>query len=209
MAWLAYALLSLTALALGRWLWRLPRPALTLLAAALALGGAGYALLGRPEIPGRPVAERPPVRLPPALVDPGERDAVFGTFTRATSWLRIGEGYLGRGDGANAVAILRSGIRADPREPVLHVALGDALARHGRGVNAAAMLAFERAVRVAPDHPGPRYYLGLARLASRDGPGALESWREALARTKPETAWRPQLERRIAALETVAAGAGR
>ena len=47
--WLALLLLVAALLLAGHFLWRLPRPALTLLAVALALGGAGYALTGRPD----------------------------------------------------------------------------------------------------------------------------------------------------------------
>lgn len=201
MGWLALLLLAAVLLLLGRFWWRLPRPALTLLAAAFALGGAGYALTGRPELPGRPVAERPRLAPAPPLVDPAERDLIFGTFTGATAWLRMGEAYAREGDMAGAIALYQSALRTTPRDPALWIALGDALARHGRGVNPASTLAFERAVAVAPAHPGPRYYLGLAQLASNKPEAALASWREALARTTPATTWRPALEARIAILE--------
>jgi cytochrome c-type biogenesis protein CcmH len=62
----------------------------------------------------------------------------------------------------------------------------------------AARLAFDRASRLAPDHPAPAYFLGLAWMQSGEAERALKVWRELKARSTPDAPWVPMLDRQIA-----------
>lgn len=202
MVWLVLLLLGATVLGAMFVLGRVRGAALQLAGAALLIGAGGYALSGRPELGGGTAAARAKPPAPP-FVQPAERDRIFGQFTSATRWFRIAEGYFRRGKTGEGVATIQAGLRAHPSDSLLWIGYGDALVRHGRGMSPPALLAFERAVALAPDHPGPRYFLGLARLASKDEAGALKAWREALARTTSATVWRSELDRKLRLLETL------
>lgn len=191
-------------------LWRvrkLDAAALQLVGAALLAGLAGYAFQGRTGLIGSPSAERAPVSLPPAMPIPLAEE-FFGRFNGAYSWLVIGNGFLARGNSAEAVATLASGIRNAPRNSQLWLAYANALRIHAGGrISPASRLAFERAALLEPEHPGPAFFFGLAVLQTGDVEGALVIWRD-LRSTAPEgTRWREALAARIAILEAVKARA--
>lgn len=176
-------------------------PALQLVAAALMLGLAGYALQGRVGLPGRPAAERPAKSLPPAM--PIELAGEFyGRFNAATSWLAIANGYMLRGDSEGAVATLTSAVRAIPRSSQLWIALGNALVTHNGGrPSPASELAFERSAYLAPRHPGPRFFYGLMLLQQGQVEPGLNLWKQVLAQAPPNASWRAGLAARIAVVE--------
>ncbi len=140
-------------------LMKLRGPLLTLAAAAIAFGCAGYAWQGRPDLAGAPRAatER---GAPLSLA--GARVTLMGQFDSADSWLIMSDNFSARGNSQNAVGILRSAVREHPRDFKLWVGLGNALVDHGRGLNPAARLAFGNAAALAPNHPAPPFFLGLA-----------------------------------------------
>ena len=162
MGWL---LILLFAAAVLLALWRLggfDRTALQLLGAALFVAMAGYAWQGRPALPGKPVP--PPVwqKLPDTEFA-GAREGMLGQFDTAARWLTIADSYHRSGDTQNAAGVIRAGIRAHPNDADLWVGLGNALIVHADGMmTPAAELAFQRAAKLAPDHPGPKFFYGLA-----------------------------------------------
>lgn len=176
---------------------------LQLIAAAMMLGLAGYALQGRVGLAGSPAAERMPVPLAPAM--PRELAAEFyGEFNTATPWLAIANGYLARGDGAGAVATLISATRASPRTSQLWVALANALVAHGGGRSSPASdLAYEEARKLAPDHPGPRFFYGLTLLQQGQIEPGLTIWRRLLRDGPQNAGWRTNLTARIAIIEAL------
>ena len=193
-ALLVLALLSFAAI------WRvarLDRAALQLVAAALLLAGAGYAWQGSPALPGSPraAAERPPV---PETAFATLRKDMFGQFDRADWWLGLAEGRLRSGDTREAAGVVRSGIRANPRSATLWTGYGDVLVLHSGGaLTPAADLAFRRGVSLAPKHPGPRIFYGIALAQNGRFEEAELSWRQALALSPPAAPWREGLERQI------------
>jgi len=194
-------LLILGVIALGTlallWLLKVRGSLLTLAAAALAFGCAGYALQGRPGLVGSPDtvnARRAPVPLTAA------RKAMMGQFTAADTWTTISEGYASRGKTQDAVGVMRSAIRARPTDYAMWVGLGNALADHGRTLTPAARFAFARAAELAPDHPAPRFFLGLALARSGEPDRALLLWREILATAPADAGWRPFVEDGVLAL---------
>lgn len=193
-------------------LWRtrsVGRAALQLLGAALLAGLSGYALQGRTGLMGRPAAERGARPLPPAMPIPLAEE-FFGRFTGAYSWLVIANAFLARGDSGEAVATLASATRARPGDVQLWIAYANAIRIHGGGrISPAARLAFEQAALLAPEHPAPAFFFGLALVQTGDVPGALIVWKELLTKAPPASPWGEALKTRIALLELVATRNGR
>jgi cytochrome c-type biogenesis protein CcmH len=179
-------------------------PGLTASAAALLLGGAGYALQGSPDLPGAP-AETSEGRNFLPLTE--ARHAFFGSFTAAESWLRMSEALARAGNSADSVGILENAVKRYPGDPELWIGLGNALVDHARGLTPAAELAFRRAEQAAPGHPAAPFFYGLALARSGDREGAVRQWKEIFAKAPPEAAWRPLVEQGVAALSAPAPGA--
>ena len=195
-------LLVLLVLALASFaaIWRLAgldRAAAQFLAAGLLLACAGYAWQGSPGLAGSPhgAAARPPV---PETAFGTLRKDMFGQFDKADWWLGIAEGRLRSGDTREAAGAIRSGIRANPRNATLWTGYGDALVLHGNGLlSPAADLAFRRAVSLAPKHPGPRLFYGIALAQNGRLEEAELAWRQALALSPEGAPWRDGLEQQI------------
>jgi len=197
MGWIVMILLASALLVL---LWRFGgfgKAALQLLGAALLIAMAGYSWQGRPGLAGKPVP--PPGRqdLPPTVFAQ-TREKILGTVDTAARWLTLADHYHEIGDTRSAVGIIRSGIRAHPRDGELWAGLGNALVIHASGMmTPAAELAFQRALRLAPEHPGPKFYYGLALAQGGKLDEAERLWREALAGARPDAPWRGMIEERL------------
>ena len=191
-------LLILIALSIGAlWLLRVRGAALTASAAALVLGGAGYAFQGSPGVPSAPAVESEAADYFPLTQ---ARHAFFGYFTPAESWLRMSEALARDGQGADAVGILENAVKRYPGDAQLWIGLGNALVDHGHGLTPPAELAYKRAEEVAPGYPGPPFFYGLALARSGDREGALKLWRDILANSPKDASWRPLVEQGVAAL---------
>ena len=197
-------LLILIGMALGALrLLGLRGPLLTLAAAALMVGGAGYALQGRPDLRGSPARGGAETRhLPVAKA----RHEMLGRFTRSETWLTIADSFAARGKTADAVGLIQSGLRAHPDDYVLWVGLGNALVDHAGIITPAAELAFDRAATLAPWSPAPPFFRGLALLRSGDREAALREWKSVLAAAPAEAGWRPLVEDGVAMIERGQAG---
>ena len=80
--------------------------------------------------------------------------------------------------------------------------LGNALVIHADGLmTPAAELAFQRAAAIAPDHPGPKFFYGLALAQGGKFDEAEAIWRDILATAPPGVSWRPMIEERLTMLE--------
>lgn len=195
--WVILLLLVVAALAALRLL-GVKGAILQLGAAALLLGCAGYALQGNPGLDGSPrarSAEEPPIPLTKM------RHAFFGQFSGAEPWLRISEALASRGNTEDAVGVLGSAVRERPDNAALWVGLGNALVDHAKVITPASQFAFNRAAELAPGHPAPAFFMGLALARSGDRDGALALWREVLANAPAEAEWRPMVEDAVAVIE--------
>jgi cytochrome c-type biogenesis protein CcmH/NrfG len=208
MGWLFVLVLALAVL-VG--LWRsakLDRAGLQLVAAALLLAFAGYEWQGRPGLAGSP-------RRPAAHRALGEsefariRHDLLGRFDTADRWLTIAEAFNRDGDTQGAAQIIEAGLREHPRDADLWVGLGNALVIHGGGLmSPAAQLAFDRAAAIAPDHPGPKFFYGLALAQSGHVDEAEKVWRALLATAPNDALWRGAIEERLRMIDQArAAGA--
>jgi cytochrome c-type biogenesis protein CcmH len=169
----------------------------TAAAAALVLSGAGYALQGRPDLPGAPASASEAGDMVPLTQ---ARHAFFGSFSAAESWIRISEALARDGKSEDAVNILQNAVRRYPNDPQLWIALGNALVDHSKGLTPPADLAFRRAAQAAPGHPAAPFFYGLALARSGARDQAVAIWRGLLAKAPPDASWRPRVEQGIAAL---------
>lgn len=181
-------------------LWRIAgfdRASVQLVAAALLVGMAGYAWQGRPGLAGSPVP--PPVRQSlPESAFAQSREEMLGTVDNAARWLTIADHFHRSGDTYSAAGIIRAGIRAHPKDPDLWVGLGNALIIHADGMmTPAAELAFDRAAALAPDHPGPKFFYGLALAQTGQIDEAEKIWLALLATSPADAEWRPMVLERV------------
>lgn len=205
MGWIIAGLLALAVL-LG--LWRLAgfgRADLQLAAAAMLIGLAGYAWQGRPGQAGepkQPVARRSLPDTPFAST----RHQILGRFDDADRWLTIADGYHRSGRTQDAVGVIRSAIRAHPRDSDLWIGLGNALVVHGEGLmSPAAEYAFRRASALAPNAPGPPFYYALALAQAGRLEEAERIWLRLLATAPPDASWRPLVQNGLAMAQGVRA----
>jgi tetratricopeptide (TPR) repeat protein len=207
---MGFAGLLLLGLAAAALLWRMrvARPVWSLVGAALMLGATGYALQGRPLLPGRPTA----ANATPLDVDPGLvqlREDLFGRYTADAAYLTASDAMLRAGDAGAAVQVMLGGIRQYPASIELWTGLGTTLAAHdGNQVSPAALLAFDQAMRLSPRHPGPPFFAGLAYVRAGRFVDARPYWRRALALSPPAAAYRPAMVTRLALLDAFLGQAG-
>jgi cytochrome c-type biogenesis protein CcmH/NrfG len=176
---------------------------LTMAAAGLMFGAAGYAVQGRPGLSGSPargLAQSSHVPLAKA------RHALIGQFTGSERWLILADSYAARGKTEDAVGLVQSGLRAHPDDFTLWIGLGNALTDHAGILTPAAELAFARAAKLAPWSPAPPFFHGLAQLRSGQRDAALVEWKALLAAAPAEAGWRPLVEDGVAMLERGQAG---
>lgn len=201
MGWII--LLALMAVSLGSlWLLRVRGASLTASAAALLLGGAGYAFQGRPQLPGAPSQGMEAGDIFPLTQ---ARHAFFGDFSPEESWLRMSEALARDGKSADAVGILQNAVKRYPGSAELWIGLGNALVDHSRGITPAAELAYKRAEEILPGYPAAPFFYGLALARSGDRDGALKLWNGVLAKAPPKASWRPLVEQGVAALSSAPA----
>jgi cytochrome c-type biogenesis protein CcmH len=204
MGWLALLLLIAASLAGLRALGLKGAP-LTAAAAALCLGASGYALQGRPDVSAAPAAgggEQLAIPLTSA------RQAFFGQFTPAESWLKMSEALGRTGNRADAAGILENAVRRYPGDAQLWVGLGNALVDQAGGLTPPAEYAFRRASEAAPGNPAGMFFYGVALARSGDPADAVALWKSILADAPPKASWRPLIESGIAALSAPPPHAG-
>lgn len=200
MGWVMLALIGIAALGLLR-LIGVGREMMWFVGAALMLGATGYALQGSPSAPDHPVE----AYVTPLDVDPGLvalRGKMFGQFTGEWGFLGTSDALIRGGDLRSGTALILSGIRQSPNSAMLWTGLGTALVQHdGDTMSPAALFAFRRAITLAPDHPGPPFFLGVACIRARQLPAARAAWARALALTPPTASYHDELAQRLALLD--------
>ena len=125
------------------------------------------------------------------------------------AWLKMSGALIAMGDTQQATEALAKATEVMPDNADLWVARGETLVAHAGGtVTPAARLAFDRASRIDPKHPGPRLYLALSWMQAGKPDEALQVL-EPLAKESPADApWRPRVERMISGCKAmIAAGA--
>ncbi|MBN8807705.1 MAG: tetratricopeptide repeat protein [Sphingomonas sp.] len=204
MGWLTLVLLIATVAALLLVL-RVPRTLWTLVATFLMLGAAGYAWQGEPDLAAHP-AEADAVKLPPPPAYTQMRDDLYGRFSTESAYFAIADAQLSEGDTTFAAGVLAGALRALPNDFGLWSELGNVIALHDHAmVSPAALFAFQRAMTIAPQHPGPPYFLGNAYLRAGEFAKARPYWARALALTPAKASYRIAIAARLALLDRILA----
>lgn len=203
MIWLWLIGAALITLGLMLWLGRIAMPGATMVAAALMLGMAGYAMTGMPNQPG-------------TLVQPQANDIGFGNaiesnqgemrerFGEAAQWLGMADAMARRGKTELAIKAIQGGLNQYPDNVDLWVAFANALVAHGGNqMTPAAALAFDEAAKRAPDHPAPPFFAGLAMARSGNLEAAEAIWSDLLSRSAADAPWRADLEARLAQIRAM------
>ena len=208
MTWIFVILLGFAVFVGLVWLLKLPRAGWELVGAALLLGVAGYALQGHPAQPGAPKAPVETAETAGAeLVK--QRQAMGASFGSGQQWMIIADGLSRRGQHGSAAQILRSAVRQNPRDPDLWVALGNALVGHSDGfISPAAQFAFQRAATIAPAHPGPPFFMGLALAQSGRLAEARTIWAQLASQAPPGAPWKADLDERLVRIDSLIAQPG-
>ncbi|MDV3457117.1 cytochrome c biogenesis factor-like protein [Sphingomonas sp. HF-S4] len=200
MGWAMFGLLAVGA-GLLLWLTGFPRKLWTLAATALMLGAAGYAWQGHPGVAGHPViAAKKGGEIDPEVVE--IRNAMFGrfnytwaSFTRADAMTRAGAP-----DTAARAMILT--VREANGDAGAWAWLGIKLAENdGNQVSPAAKYAFDRAIQLAPQHPGPPFFYGLALIREGRYAEARPYWAKAVELTPAKASYRDKLLVRLFLLD--------
>ncbi len=203
MGWLIFLALALVVAGL---LWRfghLPKGGLELVGAALLLAVAGYAWQGRPGLAGKPTPPPAEVKVPDSEANL-ERQKMFSKISGDTQVLTAADGLQAQGLNLYAIAIIKTGLERNPNSADLWVGLGNALVQHDGGVmSPAAQLAFQRAEKISPDHPGPPFFMALAYAQAGQLDRAEAIWREMLDRAPADASYRPDVEQKLIALEQI------
>jgi predicted Zn-dependent protease len=185
---------------------RAARGGLYLIGVAMLVGLAGYAWQGSPGLAGSPT--------PPGADKRGgdtlfahERKVWLETVGFDAQQLDGADSFIGNGEPDYAVGLLRAYLVREPDSMALWLGMGNALQAQADGaLTPPAHYAFERAAAAAPGHPAPEYFLGLAYLQMGDVDGAEATWRDLLAKTPADAAWRERLVARMALIERFKSG---
>jgi tetratricopeptide (TPR) repeat protein len=199
MGWaMLVAIAALTALVL--WLIGFPKRLWTIPATALTLGAAGYAWQGNPGLPGRPVATAQAAgEVDPELV--ALREAMFGRFNLSWGYFAQADAMTRIGAKDTAVRAMLNAVRASPNDTALWTGLGYALAEHDKGISPAARFAFDRAMALYPQHPGPPFFYGQALIRANQFAEARPFWAKALALAPKDASYRDDIAVRVMLLD--------
>lgn len=200
MGWLVLILIAGAAIGLA--LWRgFPRPLWTMLGAALALGGVGYAWQGRPSLPASPPSARPDPRLDSdELVE--LRGQLMGRFGEEATMFTAADALARSGNKRTAVQIMLGAVGGKPRSVAYWTELGNVLFAHdGYQMSPAAQFAFRRARVLGPNDPVPFFFEGLAQMRAGEFAKARTLWRLALQKTPADAPYRPAIAQRVMLLD--------
>lgn len=200
MGWIWLAVIGVAAFG-ALVLLRVDRTLWSMVASALMLGAAGYALQGSPNLAAHPVvADSAPAPDDSDMI--ALRDALFGTHARDYPYIVAGDAMTRIGEQGAAIKVLLGGIQKEPTSGLLWTALGTATVAHDANqVSPPALFDFQQAMRVVPTHPGPPFFLGLAYIRAGDFAAARPYWARALALTPPNLSYRKDIEVRLALLD--------
>ncbi|MDR7101329.1 tetratricopeptide repeat protein [Croceicoccus sp. BE223] len=206
MGWFVVIGLAAVAFAIMAFAIRLPRGGREFAAAAFMLGLAGYALQGSPWEAGSPTEPRETEEQGQAAMIEA-RKAMGNQYGAGVSDLITADAFMRAGQFGAAATLLRGATHRNPNDPDVWVALGNALVAHSSGIiTPAATFAFDRAAAIAPDHPGPPFFKGLALAQSGEFEEGRAIWQGLLDRPgDPQEPWRQDLVIRLQRLDQIIA----
>ncbi|WP_176244887.1 c-type cytochrome biogenesis protein CcmI [Oceanibacterium hippocampi] len=171
-----------------------------------------YARLGNPGLPDRPLAERNLIAESGGSADEAEvgnlRDMASRLAERLEKepddfegWILLGQTYFQLRRFSDAAMAYRHALDIRQDDGALHMALAESLVFGGEGqVTPEAERHFRQVRALLPDHPGPRYYLALARAQGGDLAGAYTDWLAFYRDSPADAPWLDTLRRRLSAV---------
>ena len=205
MTWVLILLIAVVVWGVMVFLLKLPRTGWEITGAALLFGISGYALQGHPGQAGAPQAPVESAKLADQTLIK-ERQQMGAAFGQGQSWLILADALTRQGQFGAAADVLNKALVKSPQDADLWVALGNALVGHTDGViTPAAQYAFRKAATIAPDHPGPPFFMGLALAQSGRLVEARALWAQLLARSPTDAPYRADLQTRLAQLDSLIA----
>ena len=201
MIWVWVIALGLAGFGLLVFVLKAPRKSWEAIGAALTLGLAGFALQANPALPGAPkeAAQRTD-QSGAALVDVRQKLSTGGASPN--QWMVIADGMARNGQYGNAAGVVLGAVQQNPNNADAWLSLANNLVAHADGVlTPAAAYAYRRAAIADPQHPGPRFFLGLALASSGKLAEGRAQWADLLAKAPADAPWRADLAERLARLD--------
>ncbi|MFN4312289.1 MAG: c-type cytochrome biogenesis protein CcmI [Ferrovibrio sp.] len=169
------------------------------------LGGGLYLALGRPDAAefnlaqARARAEREAqLRQDTERMIVQLRERLAASPERTDGWLMLGRSLLLTDRPAEAVEAFDRVIALQPGEVEAYALRAEALTLAADGsVTEAAQRDFRAVLERDPQHPGARYYLGLARLQQGDTRGAYDNWYALAADSPADAPWLETVQSRL------------
>ncbi len=200
MGWLILLLIAAGAMGGALWL-RFPRPLWTMLGAALALGGVGYAWQGRPTLGASAPAPRPDALLDNDAISE-LRGQLIGRYGGEATMFTAADALSRSGNKRTAVQIMLGAVGGNRGSVPYWTELGNVLFAHdGYQMSPAAQFAFRRARVLGPNDPVPFFFEGLAQMRAGEFAKARTLWRLALQKTTADAPYRPAIAQRVMLLD--------
>lgn len=169
------------------------------------LGGGIYLSIGRPEATQvdraalqQRAAQEAQIRADTERMIAQLRERLAADPNRADGWLLLGRSLLATDRADEAVSALDRVIALQPDDVEAYALRAEAqtLAADG-SVTSAAQRDFRAVLEREPQHPGARYYLGLARLQEGDTRGAYDDWYALAADSPADAPWLDVVQARL------------
>ena len=206
MGWVMLALVGAAAFGLLG-LFGAPRTLWSFGAAALMLGATGYALQAKPGLAGAPAASKKAAVDEEGVARMRElRGAMFGRFTSLDTAFFPADALIRTGNPDTAARMMLGAVRQEPQNAALWTWLGMTLVEADQGtMSPAAALAFRRAVALAPKHPGPFFFYGMAQARAGQPVAAIPLLQRAYQLTPEGAAYRADIARALIQIRMLAA----
>lgn len=168
-------------------------PLLSGIAAVAVIGLGLYAVLGSPNLPAQPLADRPEllaqnITLEDAIAQIEARLALSPDDLRG--WTVVAPAYVELGRYADAANAYRRVIALSEATPDLQTNLAEALLLESEGAGSdEAMDYLRQAAASDPDHARSRLYLAAESMRLEDYEAASGYWREAIALATGDEPW--------------------
>lgn len=210
MTWVLVLVLVLIAFAVTTMVFKVPAGGREAVAAALLLGVAGYALQGRPDEPSAPKAGNEADGIDGKAVV-GARLALRDSgIPPSDRWLVLGDGLTRNGQFSEAADALRAGIRNDPKNAEIWVALGNVLIAHAQGQpTPAAIYAYRQAMKADPKNSAAPFFLGMTMAQTGDFQQSRDLLATMLEKAPADAPWRALVAERLAQLDRMLSAKGR
>ena len=168
-----------------------------IIAAAIAIGAAGYSVYKRNFSPETAAIA------PPTQAEIGSSIASLEAKLKenpddAEGWRMLGWALFETGKFAESAGAYKRATQLGPKKAEYFSSLGEALVLAGKGdVPTDAKAAFDAAIALDAKDPRARYFLAVAKDISGDHKGAIDDWFALLNETPPGAPWEGDVRRII------------